>query len=115
MSAQQPFLPQGPTIMVNVSSVSTGGICPSTAGSLQAVRVHNISTGPNIFVRFSQVVTDVPVLPLSSLGSTAAYGFPIGQNQNEIFSCPPNTYVSAVSTAALMASVMAVTMGYGKK
>ena len=115
MSNPLGFYPQSPTVMANITSASTGGISQSTGGGYQAARIQNISTGPNIFVRISQTQADVPVLPLSSVGSTAAYGFPIAQNQSEVFTIPPNSFVSAMSTAATMTAVMAVTYGFGKK
>ena len=111
----QPFYPQSPTLLSAVTSASTGGISPSTGGGMQAVRLVSISTGPIIFVSISQSATNTPVLPLSSVGSTATNAFPLLANQSETFKCPPNSFVSAISTAATMAAQLAITMGEGQK
>lgn len=104
-----PFRPQGPTVLMALTTVASAGISPSSAACAQAMRIVNLSTSPG-WITFSATSTGAAALPSTSV---AANAFPIPGNHDRVYSCRPNVFVSGITTATGLGVVLALTPGWG--
>ena len=103
------FYPQGPTILIALTTVGSAGVSPSSASGLQGLKLDNMSTN-NVFVRIAQTSASAAVLPTTAASQT---GFFVPYLASLTITTPPNPFVSALTTAVSLTAVMALTLGAG--
>jgi hypothetical protein len=108
-AGNQAFLPQGGTIILALTSLGSAAVGISTAANLQGAMFDNLSTvNAVVAIGGSGVV--------ATQGSTAAFTagqFTLLGLNSKVLSIPPNSYVSACTTAASLVAQITVTPGYG--
>ena|SRR3990167_5357642 len=102
------FYPQGPTILIALTTVGSVAVCPSSAAGLQGLKIDNLSTN-NVFLNVSSTGA-VALLPTTAAGQTGMF---IPYLASLTITTPPNPFVSALTTGAALVSVMALTLGAG--
>ena len=111
-ASQLAFRPSGATILIVGTSVASLPVSPSSDGSMESMRLVNISTD-YAWVAIGKT-TATAALPTTS---AAAAGFPIPPRGNNgcvvVISTPPGAYVSAMTTAASITCTLALTAGIG--
>lgn len=113
MASIQGFYPQGNTQLIGLTgaTAASSAIQIGAGAGIQGMRLANLSTG-NMYVSIG-ASTATAVLPLSSVGSTGVSSFPLRYNSEMYITCPPNPWISAISTATAVTALLAVTPGYG--
>lgn len=106
-SATQPFLTVSGTIFLAVSTAPAP--VPTSTGSVQGLLLSNLSTS-NMVVLISQ-----SSLTTMSTQSTSALvvGIPVVHDRQITVSCPPNSFVSAMTTGTGLTGVLGVSPGVG--
>lgn len=102
------FRPQGGTILAALTTVASVGVSPSSAGGIQGLRITNISTND----AYAWIGSSAVAAALGS-SSTPGLSFPILQRTSLVISCPPNAFLSAMTTGAGITAVLAITAGFG--
>ena len=104
------FQPQGNTLILASTAASATTVQPSSASSIQGLRAVNTSTSVTAYATVSASSATVATLPTTVTPSTGT-GFPLLPSQTEIFSVPPNCWVSAITSAGQ--ANLALTPGVG--
>lgn len=104
-----PFQPAGGTLIVSSTLASATTVQFSTCGQ-QAVRIANRST-LDAYVLLGSSSSFVVAAPTTT-SSTAAGMLIIQRAANEKFTCPPQCWISAITTAGQ--ADLAVTPGFGQ-
>lgn len=101
------FQPQGNTVLIAATTAPSAGVQPST-GNIQGARIANVGASVAfIAIGSSNVSASVPTTALPSTSN----GIPILPNTAEVFTIPPNGYISAATTSG--AASVYVTPGFG--
>lgn len=103
------FYPQGPTILIALTTVGSAGVSPSSAAGVQGLKLDNLSTN-NVFAHIGITSTEVALLPTTAASQNGVF---IPYLASLTISTPPNPFVSALTTAAALTAVMALTLGTG--
>lgn len=106
----QAFYPQGPSLLIALTTVGSAGVSPSTAAGIQGVKIDNLASTCSVFVAAFPTSTGVALLPTTAASQP---GFFVRASQSQIVSVPPNSYFSALTTAAAVTAIACITPGYG--
>lgn len=115
MANLQAFMPQGYSALVAATSSTAyastplGSSSPTTAGhsGIQGCLVYNSATMP-VYVAFAPTSAVQAACPTTDLPAT---GCCVGSSQSQIFSIPPNAWISAATSGS--SGVIRVTPGFG--
>jgi len=103
------FYPQGPTILIALTSAASAGVCPSSGAGLQGMKIDNLSTN-NVFATFGGSSTAAAALPTTAAGQN---GVMIPYLKSITVRTQPNPFVSALTTGATLTAICALTLGAG--
>lgn len=103
------FLPQGGTILLSVSTAPTP-VQISTAG-VQGLLLTNLSTVAMQVLIASSSLTTMSTLSTAALVPGILMG--AGVNSQITVSCPPNPWVSGMTTATALTGMLGVSPGMG--
>lgn len=111
-ASQLAFRPVGNTILIVGTSVASLPVSPSSGGSMEAMRIANLSTD-RAWVAIGKT-TATAALPTTSAGA-ASFPIPAVGNFGSVvvISTPPGAFVSAMTTAAAITCTLALTAGVG--
>ena len=102
------FMPQGNTALTAATTVASAGIQPSTGG-IQGLRAFSVGAGITFLAIGTSTVT--AALPTTA---TPGNGFPLEPNVPNIFTIPPNAYVSVICSSVAGAASVYFTPGFGQ-
>lgn len=107
--SKEAFTPLIGTLVINLTTAAAAGLSVSSLAS-EGLMLTNLSTN-DAYMWVGPTSTWAAVLPSTA---AAALNFPLLQRSKMVISTPgPGSYVSGVTTAALLTAQIAITPGLG--